>query len=179
MIRGMRQSADDGRDRFSALFEEHYASVLAFAARRVGRDLADEAAAETFLVAWRRLDVVPSDPLPWLYGVARNVISRQLQAAAKQAQTRVLLAGERPVRAFEDDAEHDALWQAWSELSDTDRDVLSLTVWEELSVRDAAKVLRVPVSVFSVRLHRARRRLERRLERTASSSSVPPIPEAT
>ena len=70
------------------------------------------------------------------------------------------------------------LWRAWEQLSDTDREVLSLAVWEELSVRDAARVLGVPASVFSVRLHRARRRLESHLKQTISSS-IPPIPEAT
>jgi RNA polymerase sigma-70 factor (ECF subfamily) len=66
----------EDRERFSRLFEAHYALVLAFAARRVGRDQADEVTAETFLVAWRRLDAVPVEPLPWLYGVARNVVLR-------------------------------------------------------------------------------------------------------
>ena len=72
----MGPSATDDRERFSGLFEAHYAQVHAFAARRVGRDLADEVTAETFLVAWRRLEAVPAEPLPWLYGVARNVVLR-------------------------------------------------------------------------------------------------------
>jgi RNA polymerase sigma-70 factor, ECF subfamily len=70
------------------------------------------------------------------------------------------------------------LRRAWDQLSDTDREVLSLTVWEELSVRDAASVLNVPAPVFSVRLHRARRRLEHHLQQT-SSSGAPAIQEAT
>ena len=174
----MRQSAREDQDRFSALFEAHYAQVWAFAARRVGRDLADEVTAETLLVAWRRLDVVPSEALPWLYGVARNVISRQRQASAKHVQTQELLARERPAPVFEDDLERPELWRAWQLLSDTDREVLSLAVWEELSVSDAAKVLNVAPPVFSVRLHRARRRLERHLGQ-AAPSGVPAISEAT
>jgi RNA polymerase sigma-70 factor (ECF subfamily) len=174
----MGRSATEDRERFSWLFEAHYALVHAFAERRVGRDLADEVTAETFLVAWRRLEAVPAEPLPWLYGVARNVVLRQRRASARQAQTRELIARERPGPVAEDDGEHDGLWRAWERLSDTDREVLSLAAWEELSVRDAARVLGVPASVFSVRLHRARHRLERHLKQTASSS-VPAIPEAT
>jgi RNA polymerase sigma-70 factor (ECF subfamily) len=174
----MGRSATEDRELFSWLFEAHYALVHAFAERRVGRDLADEVTAETFLVAWRRLDAVPTEPLPWLYGVARNVVLRQHRASARQAKARELIARERPGRVAEDNGEHDGLWRAWEELSDTDREVLSLTAWEELTVRDAARVLGVPASVFSVRLHRARRRLERHLQPTASSS-VPAIPEAT
>ena len=173
----MRQAATEDRERFSGLFGAHYALVWAFAARRVGRDLADEVAAETFLVAWRRLDAVPSEPLPWLYGVARNVVMRQLRASARQEKARELIARERPRPLVAEDGEHDALWRAWEHLSDTDREVLSLTAWEELSVRDAARVLDVPPQVFSVRLHRARRRLERHLQH-AASSSIPAISEA-
>lgn len=174
----MGQPAKEDREHFSALFEAHYAPVWAFAARRVGRDLADEVTAETFLVAWRRLDVVPAAALPWLCGVARNVSLRQLQECARRAKTRELIARERPGPVLEDDAEHEALRRAWDQLSDTDREVLSLTVWEELSVRDAASVLNVPAPVFSVRLHRARRRLEHHLQQT-SSSGAPAIQEAT
>jgi RNA polymerase sigma-70 factor (ECF subfamily) len=174
----MGQAAIEDRKRFSWLFEAHYAPVHAFAERRVGSDLADEVTAETFLVAWRRLEAVPLEPLPWLYGVARNVVLRQYRASARQGLARELLARERPGPVAEDDGEHDGLWRAWEQLNDTDREVLALSVWEELSVRDAATVLGVSGPVFSVRLHRARRRLERHLQQTVSSS-VPAIQEAT
>jgi RNA polymerase sigma-70 factor, ECF subfamily len=174
----MGRAATDDRERFSRLFDAHYALVHAFAERRVGRDLADEVTSETFLVAWRRLEAVPAEPLPWLYGVARNVVLRQLRASARQATTHELIARELPGLVAEDAGDHESLWRAWEQLSDSDREVLSLTAWEELPVRDAARVLGLPASVFSVRLHRARRRLERHLEQTASSS-IPAIPEAT
>jgi RNA polymerase sigma-70 factor (ECF subfamily) len=173
----MARSAAESRERFSGLFEAHYALVRAFAIRRVGRDLADEVTAETFLVAWRRLDAVPAEPLPWLYGVARNVILRQLEASARQAKIRELIAREhRP--ALENEADHEALWRAWERLGDTDREVLSLTVWEELPVRDAARVLGIPASVFSVRLHRARRRLEKEISETVTPA-ITTMQEAT
>jgi RNA polymerase sigma-70 factor (ECF subfamily) len=174
----MGQAQNDDRARFAELFDANYARVHAFAQRRVGRDLADEVAAETFLVAWRRLEVVPAEPLPWLYGVARKVVLRQSRARVRQDQVRELLARERPpASALPDDAEHEELWRAWERLSDADREVLSLTVWEELPVRDAATVLGVPASVFSVRLHRARRRLERHLSQGAATP-ISSIPEA-
>lgn len=173
----MGQTAAEGREQFSRMFDAHYARVLAFAERRVGRDLADEVTAETFLVAWRRLDSVPAEPLPWLYGVARNMVRRQLRVTSRQAELPYLLARERP-NVPADDSEHDALWRAFEQLSDRDREILALIAWEELSVRDAAMVLNVPAPVFSVRLHRARRRLERHLRQPASST-VPAIPEAT
>ena len=89
-----------------------------------------------------------------------------------------MIARDRLAPVSEDDGENEGLQGAWDQLSDSDREVLSLTVWEELSMRDAARVLGVPASVFSVRLHRARRRLEHHLRQTASSG-VPAIQEAT
>jgi RNA polymerase sigma-70 factor (ECF subfamily) len=69
--------------RFEALYREHYAAVLAYARRRIpGR--ADDVVSETFLVAWRRLDDVPSDGLPWLYGVARRVVADVRRSAGRQ-----------------------------------------------------------------------------------------------
>ncbi len=41
--------------------------------------------AETFLVAWRRLDDVPADALPWLYGVARRVLANERRSAGRRA----------------------------------------------------------------------------------------------
>ena len=64
-------------DRFEELFREHYRAVRGYAPRRASGDLAQDAVSETFLVAWRRLDDVPADPLPWLYGVARRVLANQ------------------------------------------------------------------------------------------------------
>lgn len=149
-------------ERFSALYEQLYGCVHAYARRRVGPDAADEVAAETFLIAWRRFGAIPADPLPWLYGVARNVVLRVHTTAARQDATRRAIEHERPP---DGSAETDdpALWEAWAKLRPSDREALALIAWEELAVADAARVLGCPASVFSVRLHRARRRLERLL----------------
>jgi RNA polymerase sigma-70 factor, ECF subfamily len=54
---------------------------------------------------------------------------------------------------------------AWDQLSFSDREVLALVAWEDLSVHDAARSLGCSAPVFSVRLYRARKRFERLLER--------------
>jgi hypothetical protein len=68
---------DDPEKRFTELYDEHHRRVLAYALAHVGRDTAEDVASETFLIAWRRLDDVPDTPLPWLLGVARNLLRRQ------------------------------------------------------------------------------------------------------
>lgn len=166
----------DGRERgFAELYARCYGSVFAFAARRVGRESADEICAETFLIAWRRFESLPSEPLPWLYGVARNVTMRQIAAGAREGRALAAMVNELAVaRGVACDGGGDPrLAEAWQRLSDRDREVLALVAWEELSVAGAAAVLGCSAPVFSVRLHRARRRLARLLgagEPTSSSA---------
>ena len=70
---------------FVHLFDEHHRAVLAYFLRRLDRDDAYDATADVFVVAWRRLDDVPQgeEALPWLYGVARRVLSNQLRGVRR------------------------------------------------------------------------------------------------
>lgn len=160
----------DARVRFSQMYGAQYGRIHAYAQRRVGAEAADEVAAETFLVAWRRLDAIPSEPLPWLYGVARNVVLRHRAGHARQAAARDALELERPAPAPVD-GDDTSLWDAWHQLTETDREALALVAWEELPVADAARALGCSAPVFSVRLHRARKRLERLLDQPATATS--------
>lgn len=164
----MRPRGDDRAERFANLYAAHYGAVHAYGSRRVGPDAADEIAAETFMVAWRRFDQVPTEPLPWLYGVARNIVLRHRAKTGRYLQTLEALQ-RAPITAPDIADDHDpGLWTAWAELRDGDREVLALIAWEELSVAEAARVLGCPAPLFSVRLHRARRRLERLLSADAA-----------
>src|SRR5690348_6042020 len=78
-------AADLERERFERCFRAHYADVLAFAIRRLGeRAAAEDAAAETFAVAWRRRERLPDPPQPWLYAVALRVISNQYRSSRRR-----------------------------------------------------------------------------------------------
>ncbi len=151
-------------DAFAVLYTRYYGAIHAYAARRVGAEAADEIAADTFLTAWRRWEAMPDESLPWLYGVARNVVLRSREANARQRRTQNALLSERPLPV--DDLEFDGdptLWAAWAQLRASDQEGLALVAWEELTVAEAARVLGCSPPVFSVRLHRARRRLARLL----------------
>jgi RNA polymerase sigma-70 factor (ECF subfamily) len=170
----------DTAQRFSEMYGAFYGRVRAYAARRVGPDGADEVAAETFTVAWRRFDAMPDEPLPWLYGVARNVVARHRAGMSRQAATRDALSRERAMNQEPLDTDDAALWEAWHRLREDDREVLALIAWEELSVAEASRAVGCPAPVFSVRLHRARRRLERLLAQPAANShAVSTLPEAS
>jgi RNA polymerase sigma-70 factor (ECF subfamily) len=164
---------------FAAVYEAAYPAVYAYAARRVGSDAADEVAAETFLVAWRKFESIPSDPLPWLYGVARNMVLRHQSSQAREQQLQHALRRERePVALDRENWEDSVLWDAWRQLRAGDREVLALVAWEELGVGDSARVLGCSASVFSVRLYRARRRFDRLLETSRGASSPTELSEA-
>jgi RNA polymerase sigma-70 factor (ECF subfamily) len=152
----------DERQRFEALFRAHYPALTRYAVRRVGEPAAAEVVAEAFLVAWRRLDEVPDEPLPWLYGVARRVIANERRRRSR-AERLVDRIGGQPPPAPHDPADTvgDRLRvrAALERLSERDREVLLLTEWERLGPADAARVLGCSTAAYHVRLHRARRRI--------------------
>ena len=76
---------EDAARRFTTIYGEHYPKVLAYLLTRVDRQVAEDLAAETFVVVWRRLGQVPARPLPWVLGVARNVLREQRRASGRRA----------------------------------------------------------------------------------------------
>ncbi|KGN39231.1 RNA polymerase sigma factor [Knoellia subterranea] len=156
-------------ERFTALFERTRLPLLAYAVRRVV-DPADAAdvVAETYLVAWRRLDDVPQgdEARPWLFGVARKVLANHHRGERR----RVALADrlrdhlvEEVVPAFElaDAGEEAPVLRAMRRLPDDDRELLRLVAWEELARDEIAVVMGRSRATVRVRLHRARKRLEK------------------
>ncbi|MEV4557854.1 sigma-70 family RNA polymerase sigma factor [Kitasatospora sp. NPDC049285] len=115
------------------LYGEHHAAVLRYAHRRVGADSAGDLAAEVFVVAWRRWAEVPAEPLPWLYGVARNVVANHLRGRERTERLAARWEAEPPV-PVRDVAEQvvarDGVYAAWARLGERDREVLALIGWE-------------------------------------------------
>jgi RNA polymerase sigma-70 factor, ECF subfamily len=162
--------------RFEAMFHVTYPRVLAYVLRRTeDRSSAEEIASETFLVAWRRLDAVPEEPLPWLLGTARRVLANQRRAAKRRwpngrhASLDLVDAPDLEPPPFERLAEREAFLSAFAALGERDREVLSLIAWDGLRVREAAEVMGCTAPAFSIRLHRARQRLLKELEASGHS----------
>ncbi|EMF51038.1 sigma-70 family RNA polymerase sigma factor [Streptomyces bottropensis] len=166
--------------RFRDIYEECYPRVLAYATSLVGRQVGEDITSETFTVAWRRVRDIPRPALPWLLGVARNLV-RELrrrdahQYALAAAEAQHISSGARPgvgdVAA--DVTEREAALQALASLSDADRELLTLIAWHGLSARQAARVLGCTTATLTVRLHRARRRLEKALEPAHLADTTP------
>jgi RNA polymerase sigma-70 factor (ECF subfamily) len=154
-------------ERFQALYAEHHARVYAYAVSRVGRQLADEVVSEVFLVAWRRLADVPAPALPWLLTVARNTASSQFRGSARQrsisAEMRAWVTEAELSEPDVADAvsERLSVLTALAALPEADRELLTLVAWHGLKPNEAARVVGCSTATYFVRLHRARRRLER------------------
>lgn len=169
--------AEAGR-RFTAVYDAHHAQVYAYAVSRVGRQLADDVVGDTFLVAWRKLDEVPAAALPWLLGVARNVVRERYRAEVRQVSLVAELRawGEEAVADVADGVtERAAMLAALTRLSDDDREVLTLMAWHGLSAREAARVVGCSTATFFVRLHRARKRLHEALAGAGEVARRTPI----
>jgi RNA polymerase sigma-70 factor (ECF subfamily) len=182
----MGQEAEAGsvssnrEDLFRSAYRSHYRSVLAYALRRTAvRVDAEDVAAETFVVAWRRVGKLPTtepDQLIWLYGVARRTLANHHRARGRAARLDALLVTVDPTDvpgADDGVVDHSDLKvaiEALSELSSKDQEVLLLALWEDLSTREIANVMDLSKPNVSLRLHRAKRRLR---DRFAASVQEP------
>ena len=156
------------RARFEALWHAHYTDVFAFALRRLGNEAAaGDLAAETFTVAWRRFDFAPDPSRAWLLGIARKLLANHRRGEARRQALLARVRSEPSTRQPGHQPEADeSLAAAFNALSYRDREVLSLVTWQELTPAEAAGVLEISAARFSVRLHRAKSRLRRNLERS-------------
>jgi RNA polymerase sigma-70 factor (ECF subfamily) len=147
------------RARLEALFAAHARTVLVFARRRTDAANAADVLSEVFIVAWRRLDDVPADAVPWLLACARRTLLHQQRAETRRSKLVEHLRANTLHTEFSPDLPDDALAQAFAALGERDREVLLLTAWEGLSAKQAARVLGCSPQAFWVRTHRARKRL--------------------
>ena len=162
--------------RFEDLYRSTATDLLAFLARRASNpEEATDLLAEVYLVAWRRLDKVPTGhgARLWLFGVARNLIMKDSQRQqSHQALVRDVthelarLAAYQPEIVDEDLA--DRMRACLDKLPTNQREVLLLTAWEGLKPREIAEVTGATANLVRVRLHHARQALARELRPSAS-----------
>jgi RNA polymerase sigma-70 factor (ECF subfamily) len=158
---------DLSRSHFETIFLSHHDPVLRYLVRRSGlREDAADLLAETFLIAWRRVDELPpaDQTLPWLYGVARRVLANHRRGESRRLSLADKLRDDLSTAAPAEPTNNPELEQAaaaFRKLSDSDRELLSLVAWEGLDTTELATTLGCSKNAAGVRLHRARRRLER------------------
>ena len=154
-------------NRFGEIYDRYSRRVFGYVVRRVPREDAADLTGEVFLRAFRfrhKFDLERSVALPWLLGIATNVIGEHLRK-----RTRRIRIGLRPDTLTNppiDDIATDradaakawpALETALRRLKPRDRSVLILFAIEDLSYQEISEALHVPVGTVRSRLHRARR----------------------
>jgi len=125
---------------------------------------------ETFAAVWRRLDDLPDEParIAWVYGVARRVLANQYRSADRRTRLTERLATEPAGGA---DPEYDLVHEALETLRPDDREILTLSAWDDLDNDEIAVVLETTPGNVAVRLHRARKRLAAALDKRTSLKS--------
>lgn len=156
---------------------------MAYCRRRADPSDVDDLTAEVFLVAWNKIEQIPTGDaaLLWLYGVAFRVVNRRWRTSARggRAMERLKMVVDvasvsTPDAVVVQGEEYRTALRAAARLALADQEILRLTLWEELSHVDAAEVLGIEVGAVRQRAHRARRRLGDEYRRLTGERPVPP-----
>jgi RNA polymerase sigma-70 factor (ECF subfamily) len=169
----MRLVTEGDRQRqFESIFETHGPDIVAYCGWRAdSASDAQDAVAEVFLTAWRRLDDVPCGDAArvWLYATARRVISNQRRSTRRRVALTERMALTAPLHDRTGDPKDSLVHEVLCQLGPLDKEVLLLSEWEGLSPAQIASVLRCPQVTARGRLHRARRRFRAAYEQLNAS----------
>jgi len=165
-------------ERFRLLYESHLDALRVYCLRRLDRDEAEDALAEIFAVAWRRLEKVPpgSEARLWLYGVARNVVRNSMRSTRRRARLANRVSGisdpprPGPAETTMTRSEHADVLVALSKLRPGDQELLRLHAWEDLSRTEIARVFDISIAAVDMRLHRAIARMSVALDALAGEA---------
>jgi RNA polymerase sigma-70 factor (ECF subfamily) len=167
---------------FTVVFDRYYRAVYGYVSRHVGRTMADDIAAETFIRAFERraaYDPTAERALPWLLGIALNLLAHHRRSEARQFRALAAAGGLEPRHSPDDtgDSRLDAdttqrLIAGLEQLDEYDREALLLYAWGELKYHEIADVLGIPVGTVRSRMNRARRKLRQALETSPNENVV-------
>ena len=160
--------------RFRRIYDSHFEAVTRYCLRRLPLPDVNDATAEVFLVAWKRIDRVPdgAEALPWLYGVARNVVRNATRSTRRSGRLTGRLRGLAPSQPPDPSAvgvrrrADEALLTAMAELSDDDQEILRLRAYEGLTAPEIAVALGITPEA-------AKKRMTRALGRLRKAAAVP------
>lgn len=157
--------------RFARLVHEHSGAVGNYIRRRLypltASDV-DDLVEETMIVVWRRLDRVPEDAeLPWMLGVARNVLRNARRSKTRRSTVEARLAPTGDAASAEEHVVADeSMRQALAALSEDDREILLLNAWDGLDTHALGAYFAISTNAAAVRLSRAQHRFRELLHET-------------
>lgn len=152
-------------DAFTDVFDRHAPAVHRYLARRAGSQIADDLTGEVFTRAFagrHTYNTTHPEALPWLYGIAHNVLRSDARGRARESSAGARWAGRAdPDTSYQDvddrvDAQRQPVLDVLASLPADEREVLLLVAWEDLTPTQAATALNIPAGTARSRLHRAR-----------------------
>src|SRR5829696_3726503 len=164
------RSVDDP-DAFLIVFERHYDTIARYLARRLPVSLAEDLAAETFARAFEgraRYDRSRPDALPFLYGIAANLVRRHRRSEQRMLRAYARAGAEAAPGPVDEPSDTRQLAAVLSTLSADEREVLLLVAWADLEYAQIAEALAIPIGTVRSRLNRARARLRNAVRPTTS-----------
>lgn len=172
---------------FAAVYDAYFRQIHRYVAARLGLAAADDLAAETFLVAYRKraaFDPVRGQVRPWLFGIATNLVAKHRRDEARRyaALSRMPLLPQHEQDASQEDsilarvsAQRLAgrLTAALRGLAAGDRDVLLLAAVAQLGYQEIAAALDIPAGTVASRLSRARSKVREALGAEGEMEDTP------
>ena len=174
-------SAQRQDERFDALYRAHFDAISRYCLRRLPVEDARDATTDVFETAWRKFDRVTDhdELLPWLYGVAHNVIRNRLRSTRRHLRLISRLASQ-PTSYGTDPADQVLLskpgrsvQQAMDRLPESDQEILRLRAYEELTIHEVSLVLECSADAAKKRSSRALQRLRAAVENIGSVDVSP------
>jgi RNA polymerase sigma factor (sigma-70 family) len=166
-----RRTRSGDADAFASLFDRYAHGVYRYCFRRTANwAFAEDITSIVFLESWRRRREVALDEgkvLPWLLGVATNVIRNQRRSLRRYESALSRLPPHQPEPDFADElstrlADEDRmrkLLDRLDDLTEAETEAFALCAWEGFSSTEAGEVLGVPARTIRTRLRRARAKL--------------------
>ncbi len=152
---------------FAFIFDRHYRAIHRFLSGRVGSELGNDLASETFAIAFRGrvgYDRSREDARPWLYGIAANLLRSHRRSEERRLRAYARAAAPEFAQPAPSTGELDeALAAALLALSEQERDLILLYAWAELSYEQLAEALTLPLGTVRSSLARTRAKLRARL----------------
>ncbi len=172
------------KTQFEQMYRTHADAIYSYCLRRTATEDAKDATADVFAVAWRRFDAVPAndETLPWLYGVAKNVLRDRNRSANRRDRLTAKVASHRqpsvpsPEVQVVRHSEHERVFAALDRLPEKDRETILLVEWEGLTRDQVAKMMFVSRAAIDKRITRAYRKMARILGNKKSTLAATPVP---
>jgi RNA polymerase sigma-70 factor, ECF subfamily len=170
----MQEFQGGSRAAFEELFARYRKPLYGFFGRRLNNsERADDLTQETFLAVIRAVSRYEprASVRTYLYGIALKLVAAERRRVFRNSAWSSAL-GLGTTEPNTDRTPDTVLWvrQALERLDASDREILMLREYEQLSYSDIAELLRIPVNTVRSRLFRSRLALKDYLESEAKTN---------